>query len=81
MDRPVTNWSCLPPPLRVEYSPQFPSPQTGPLFHPTADSENMHPNKRCRRSLACPNRTTPEYHNVDMVFRWGGRSSFELLHP
>ena len=109
MDRPVTNWPWLPPPLSVEYSPQFLSPQTGPPFHPPADSpnikrpptvdcgmfdfldqdrrsnlvlpsrfsqgikpprrlnfaQNMHPNKRCRRSLARPNRTTPEYHDVD----------------
>jgi hypothetical protein len=28
-------------------------------------TQNMHPNKWCRRSLACPNWTTPEYHNVD----------------
>ena len=28
-------------------------------------AQNMHPNKRCRRSLARPNRTTPEYHNVN----------------
>ena len=28
-------------------------------------TQNMHPNKRCRRSLARPNRTTPEYHDVD----------------
>jgi hypothetical protein len=40
MDRPVTNCPCLPPPPSVEYSPQFPSPQTGPPFRPTADSPN-----------------------------------------
>jgi len=28
-------------------------------------AQNMHPNKRCRRSLAHSNRTTPEYHDVD----------------
>jgi hypothetical protein len=28
-------------------------------------TQNMHPNKWCRRSLAHPNRTTPEYHDVD----------------
>jgi hypothetical protein len=28
-------------------------------------AQKMHPNKRCRRSLARPNRTTPEYHDVD----------------
>ena len=35
MNRPVTNWPYLPPSSSVEYSPQFPSPQTEPpfLFH------------------------------------------------
>jgi hypothetical protein len=28
-------------------------------------AQNMHPDKRCRRSLARPNRTTPEYHGID----------------
>jgi hypothetical protein len=28
-------------------------------------SQNIHPNKRCRHSLARPNWTTPEYHDVD----------------
>ena len=41
---------------------------------------NMHPNKRCRRSLARPNPTTPEYHDVMMVLRWGGRGGFALMH-
>ena len=35
-------------------------PPCQPIF-----AQNMHPNKRCRRSLARPNRTTPEYHDVD----------------
>jgi len=125
MDRPVTNWPCLPPPLSVEYSPQFPSPQTGPPFHPTADSpnikrpptvdcgmvdfldrdrrsnsvlpsrfgqgikpprqpnfaQNTHPNKRCRRSLARPNQTTPEYHNVDNGVAVGRPRRFCVIAP
>jgi hypothetical protein len=40
MDRPVTNCPFLPPPPSVAYSPEFPSPQTGPPFRPTADSPN-----------------------------------------
>ncbi len=28
-------------------------------------AQNMHRIKQCRRSIACRNRTTPEYHNVD----------------
>jgi hypothetical protein len=96
-------------PPSIEYSPLFPSPQTGPPFRPPANSsnikrpttvdcgmvyfldrgrgsnsvlpsrfgqgiqpprrpnfaQNMHPNKQCRRSLVRPNRTTPEYHDVD----------------
>jgi hypothetical protein len=28
-------------------------------------AQNMHPNKRCRRSLARQNRSAPEYHDVD----------------
>jgi hypothetical protein len=28
-------------------------------------AQNMHPNERCRRSLARPNPTTPEYHDVN----------------
>jgi hypothetical protein len=32
----------------------------GPNF-----AQNMHPNKRCHLSLARPNWTTPEYHDVD----------------
>ena len=125
MDRPVANWPCLPPPLSVEYSPLFPSPQTGPPFLPPADSpnikrpptvdcgmvdfldrdrrsnlvlpsrfgqgikpprqpnfaQNMHPNKRCRRSLARPNRTTPEYHNVDNGVAVGRPRRFCVIAP
>ena len=28
-------------------------------------AQNMHLDKRCRRSFARPNRTTPEYHDAD----------------
>jgi hypothetical protein len=45
-------------------------------------AQNMHPNKRCRRSLARPNRTTPEYHDVDHgVAVGGGHGGFALLNP
>ena len=125
MDCLVTNWPCLPPPLSVDYSTQFPSPQTGPPFHPTADSpnikrpptvecgmvdfldrdrwsnsvlplrfgqgirpprqpnfaQNMHPNEPCRRSLARPNRTTPEYHNIDNGVAVGRPWQFCVIAP
>jgi hypothetical protein len=125
MEHPVTNCPCLPPPLSVKYSPQFPSPQTGPPFHPTADSpnikrpltvdcgmvdfldhdrwsnsvipsqfgqgiklpcrpnfaQNMHPNKRCRRSLTRPNRTTPEYHDVNHGVAVGRPRGFCVIEP
>jgi hypothetical protein len=44
-------------------------------------AQNMHPNKRCRRSLARPNRTTPEYHDVDHGVAVGWQGDFWLLHP
>ena len=44
-------------------------------------AQNMHPIKQCRRSLARLNRTTPEYHDIDMVLQWGGLGGFALLHP
>ncbi len=113
------------PPPSVEYSPQFPSPQTGPPFRLTADSptikrpltvdcgmvdfldhdrrsnsvlpsrfgqgikpprrpnfaQNMHPNKRCRRSLARPNRTTPEYHEVNHGVAVGRPRRFCVIEP
>jgi hypothetical protein len=125
MDRPVTNYPCLLPPLSVKYSPQFPSQQIGPPFHPTVDSssikrpptvdcgmvefldrdrwsnsvlpsqfgqginpppqpnfaQNMHPNKRCRRSLARPNRTTPKYHNVYNGVAVGRPRRFCVIAP
>jgi hypothetical protein len=43
-------------------------------------AQNMHPNKRCRRSLARPNRTTPSTTTSIMVLRWGGRGGFAFLH-
>ena len=39
IDRLVTNWPCLPPPLSVKYSPL--SPQTGPPFQSPADLPNI----------------------------------------
>jgi hypothetical protein len=125
MDRPVTNCPCLPPPPSVEYSPEFPPPQSGPPFHPTADlpntkrpptvdcdmvdfldqdrrsnsvllsrfgqgikpplrpnfAQNMHPNERCHRSLARPNRTTPEYHDVDHGVAVGRPRRFYVIAP
>jgi hypothetical protein len=109
MDRPVTNWPCLPPPLKRQIFPlvsvttnraavahhgqstnikrtltvdcgmvDFFSAgidfQLGPpiAIQPGYQtprrpnfSQNMHPIKRCRRSLARPNRTTPKYPDVN----------------
>ncbi len=44
-------------------------------------AQNMHPNKRCRRSLARPNRTTPEYHNVDHGVAVGLPRRFLVIAP
>jgi hypothetical protein len=41
----------------------------------------MHPNKWCRRSLARPNRTTPEYHNVDHGVAVGWPRRFCVIAP
>jgi len=41
----------------------------------------MHPNKRCRRSLAHPNRTTPEYHNADNGVVVGRPQRFCVIAP
>ncbi len=125
MDRSVTNWLGFPPPLSVKYSPLFPSPQTGPPFHPLTNSpnikrpptvdcgmvdildrvrrsnfvlptrfgqgnkpprwpnfaQNMHPNKRRRHSLARPNWTTPEYHDVDHGLAVGWPRRFCVIAP
>ncbi len=51
-----------------------------PPHRPNFD-KNMHPNKWCLRSLARPNRTTPEYTASIMVLWWGGRGGFALLNP
>jgi hypothetical protein len=44
-------------------------------------AQNMHPNKRCRRSLARPNRTTPEYHDVDHGVALGRPRRFCVIAP
>jgi hypothetical protein len=44
-------------------------------------AQNMHPNKRCRRSLARPNRTTPEYHDVDHGVAVGWPRRFCVIAP
>ena len=44
-------------------------------------AQNMHPNKRCRRSLARPNRTTPEYHDVDHGVAVGRPWRFCFIAP
>ncbi len=42
---------------------------------------NMHPNKRCRRSLARPNRTTPEYHDANHGVAVGRPQWFRVIAP
>jgi hypothetical protein len=42
-------------------------------------AQNMHPNKWYRRSLARPNRTTPEYHNVDHGVAVGQQRRFFII--
>ena len=123
MDRPVTNWPCLPPPLSVKYPPNVRGHKQGrrsvprPIRikrPPTVDSgmvdcldrdrrsnlvlpsrfgqgikpprrpnftQNTHPYKRCRRSLARPNRTTPEYHNIDHGVAVGRLRRFCVIEP
>jgi hypothetical protein len=44
-------------------------------------THNMHPNKRCRRPLARPNRTTPEYHDVDHCVAVGWSQRFRVIAP
>ncbi len=44
-------------------------------------AHNMHPNKRCSRSLAHPNRTTPEYHDVDHGVVVGRPRRFCVIAP
>ena len=41
----------------------------------------MHPIKRCRRSLARPNWSTPEYPDFDNCVAVGRPRCFFLLHP
>jgi hypothetical protein len=44
-------------------------------------AQNMHPNKRCRRSLARPNRTTPKYHDVNHGVAVGRPRRFCVIAP
>ena len=44
-------------------------------------AQNMHPNKRCRHSLARPNRTTPEYHDVNHGVVVGRPRRFCVIEP
>ena len=44
-------------------------------------AQNMHPNKRCRRSLARPNRSAPEYHDVDHGVAVGWPRWFCVIAP
>jgi hypothetical protein len=44
-------------------------------------AQNMHPNKRCRRSLPRPNRTTPEYHDVNHGVSVGWPRRFCVIAP
>ena len=44
-------------------------------------AQNMHPNKWCCRSLTRPNRTTPEYHNVDHGVAVGWPRRFCVIAP
>jgi hypothetical protein len=55
---------------------QFNKPPRQPNF-----AQNMNPNKRCRRSLARPNRTTPEYHDVDHGVAVGWPRRFCVIAP
>ncbi len=44
-------------------------------------AQNMHTNKQCRRSLARPYRTTPEYHDVDHGVAMGRPRRFCVIEP
>jgi len=44
-------------------------------------AQNMHPNKRCRRSLARLNRSAPEYHDVDHGVAVGCPRRFCVIAP
>jgi hypothetical protein len=44
-------------------------------------AQNMHPYKRCHRSLAHLNRTTPEYHDVDYGVVVGRPRRFYVIAP
>jgi len=55
-------WTGIDGPIRSSHcdSARVSNPPRRPNF-----AQNMHPNKRCRRSLARPNRSAPEYHDID----------------
>jgi hypothetical protein len=44
-------------------------------------AQNMHHYKRCRRSLARPNRTTPEYHDIHHGVAVGSPRRFCVIEP
>jgi len=44
-------------------------------------TQNMHPYKRCRRSLARPNRTTPKFHDVNHGVAVGQPRRFCVIEP
>ena len=44
-------------------------------------AQNMHPNKRCRRSLARLNRSAPEYHDADHGVAVGSPRRFCVIAP
>jgi hypothetical protein len=44
-------------------------------------TQYMHPNKWCRSSIARPNRTTPEYNNVDHGVAVGRPWRFCVIEP
>ncbi len=55
-------WTGIDGPIRSSHrdSARVTNPPRRPNF-----AQNMHPNKRFRRSLARPNWSAPEYHDVD----------------
>jgi hypothetical protein len=63
----------LGPPIAIQ--PGYQTPRQ-PSF-----AQNMHPIKRCRRSLARPNRTTPEYPDVNNDVAVGRQRRFCFISP
>jgi hypothetical protein len=67
--------------VKIQFGPPIairPGLQTPP---PAEFRPELHPNKRCRRSLARPNRTTPEYHDVDHGVAVGWPRRFCVIAP